>query len=96
MKLTQTLQKPYECSKVVSHISTMESVQEIQKASAHHTFAKCSSLVVSLSEDNGQPKPNMLKRSSDCQDFEFASKKGRTVIIDSDDELDNRNGVQDP
>lgn len=96
MKLTQTLENPYQCSKVVSHISTMEPVQEIQKASGHHTFAKCSSSVLSLSEDNGQPKPNMLKRSSDCQDFEFASKRSRTVIIDSDDELDTRNGVQDP
>jgi hypothetical protein len=59
-------------------------------------FAKSSSLVLCLSEDNGQPKPNMLKRSSDCQDFEFSSKKSRTVIIDSDDELDTKNGLQDP
>ena len=73
----------------------MESGQEIQKVAAHHKFTKGSSLVLCLSEDNGQPKPNILKRSSDSRDFEFGSKRSRTVIIDSDDELDTKTGVQD-
>ena len=39
----------------------------------------------------------MLKCSSDCQDFEFSSKRSQTVIIDSDDELDTKkkNGLQE-
>lgn len=49
-----------------------------------------------LFENQSQTKPNILKRSCESQDFDYDSKRMRTVIIDSDDEMDVRgNGDQD-
>ncbi|KAH9311732.1 hypothetical protein KI387_026767, partial [Taxus chinensis] len=76
-----------------------KSVQEIRKASDDHKNAnevnweigrdKISPLI-SLSENHGQPKSNILKRSCESQDFDLHSKRTRTVIIDSDDEMDTK------